>query len=123
MTATIHVPLITLLQSVALKEEQPPGLSQSHSPSLNQLHLPWEATRMGEGPLLCASLVDRDLTGRQCEKGVDCISLVTHTYGRRGVSLVTACSTGHGWRRNATATLIRVYKQFALAAAILPWGG
>lgn len=45
---------------------------------------------MGEGPLLCTSLVDMDLTGRWCEKGVDCISLMTHTHGRRGAILVTA---------------------------------
>lgn len=86
----MHVPLTDFGQSVALKEEQPPGPSQPHSPSLSQLHLPWEATRTGEGPLLCANAGDTDLTGRQCEKESDCISLMTHAHGRRGVSLVTA---------------------------------
>jgi len=67
-------------QLVALKEEQPPGPSQPQSPSLSQLHLPLEVRRMGEGPLLCTSLTDMNLTRRQCEKGVDCTSLMTHTW-------------------------------------------
>lgn len=74
MTTTIHVSLMDFQQLVALKEEQSPGPFQPHSPSLNQLHLLWEATRMGEGPLLCTSLVDTDLTERQGEKGIDCIA-------------------------------------------------
>lgn len=74
MTTTIHVPLMDFQQLVALKEEQPPDPFQPHSPFLNQLHLPWEARRMGEGPLLCTRLVDMDLTERQGEKGIDCIT-------------------------------------------------